>query len=300
MPRSLVLSAALLAGTAHAQTAGGPPGPWRFDVAATAVHQFTADVDDGGDVAIDRVFAQASVGYGFDRRTSIGLALGGGFTDFDFGSGATLGGGNPWGRIDELRVSLPIRFGVGEKIDALVIPTLRWNAEDGASFDDGRTEGVLAGATYRFTPNFAVGPGIGVFSALDEDVTVFPILVLDWNVTERLNIGTGGGFGATQGPGLEATYRFDGGFSVALGFRYESVQFRLNEDAPARNGIGEFETVPIYLLATYAPSPNASITAIAGLDVRGEATLMDEDGREIESRTVDPAPFLGLSGRLRF
>jgi hypothetical protein len=300
MQRVLPLAILCAAGAAHAQTPGAPTSPWRFDVAATAVHQFTSDLDDGGDVSIDRVFAQATVGYGFDRRTSVGLALGGGFTDFDFGGGATLGGGNPWGRIDELRVSLPIRFGVGDRIDALVIPSMRWNAEDGATFDDGRTEGVLAGAFYRFTPNFAFGPGVGVFSALDEDVNVFPILVLDWDVTDRLNIGTGGGFGATQGPGLEATYRFDGGFSLALGARYESVQFRLNEDAPARNGIGEFQTVPIYLLASYSPSSMTTITAIAGLDVAGEATLMDDDGREIESRDVDPAPFLGLSGRLRF
>jgi hypothetical protein len=285
--------------------AGGPaaaqaPSPWRIDTAASVVHQFAADLDIAGDLAITRGFGQVSLGYGFTPRTSVGLALSAGVTDYDFGSGATLGGVDPWGRIDEYRVSLPVRFGVADGIDGFVIPSVRWNGESGADTSDSRTEGVLAGASWRVSPNFAIGPGLGVFTELDDDTNVFPILVLDWDVTDRFNIGTAPGFGATQGPGLQATYRLDGAISLAAGLRQESVRFRLDSGGTTPDGIGETQTTPLYVQATWAPTPSASVSAIAGVDVMGEVTLRDRDGNRIESRDVDPAPFLGLSGRLRF
>jgi hypothetical protein len=290
------LAAVALAAPASAQA----PSPWRIDTAASLVYQFSADLDIGGDVAITRGFGQVSLGYGFGPRTSVALALSAGFTDYDFGGGATLGGVEPWGRIDEYRISLPVRFGIADGIDGFVIPSVRWNGESGADSGDSRTEGVIAGASWRLSPSFAIGPGLGVFTELDDDTNVFPILVLDWDVTDRLNIGTGSGFGATQGPGLEASYRLDDAITLSAGFRYESVRFRLDSNGPTPNGIGETQTTPIYLQASWAPSPMMSVTAIAGVDVMGEVTLRDSQGSRIESRDVDPAPFVGLSGRLRF
>lgn len=299
-PARLGLPAALAAVAAVPPVAAQSPSPWRIDTAASLIYQFSADLDIGGDVAITRGFGQVGVSYGFTPRSSIGLALSAGFTDYDFGGGATLGGVKPWERIDEYRISLPMRFGVADGIDAFLIPSVRWNGESGADSSDSRTEGVLAGASWRLAPTFAIGPGLGVFTELDDETNVFPILLLDWDVTDRLKVGTGSGFGATQGPGLEASYRLDDGITVTGGFRYESVRFRLDSNGPTPNGIGETQTTPIYLQATWAPSPLASVSAIAGVDVMGEVTLRDPAGNRIESRDVDPAPFLGLSGRLRF
>ena len=299
--RLATLAATLLAaGSAAAASPPAPGGPWVFSAGAGAVRQFESGLDGGGDVSIDRAFGTASVSYAFDRRTSVGVAIGGGLFDYDFTNGATLGGGDPWGRINEARISAPIRFGVADSVDVTVVPSLRWNAENGVDFDGGRTEGVIAGAVYRVSPSLAIGPGFGVFSALSDDVTVFPFLALDWDVTDRINIGTGSGFGATQGPGLEVTYRFDCGWRVAAGARWEEVEFRLDESGPAPDGIGRTRTLPLFVTASYAVAETATLSAIAGLDVAGEVTLMDRDGREIESRDVDPAPFFGFGGSLRF
>lgn len=308
MRTALALASTLIAGAAAAQNAPATApgsgtvaqGPWVLGAAAGVVHQFESGLDGGGDVSIDRAFGQVSLSYAFDRRTSVGVALSGGLFAYDFSNGATLGGGDPWGRINEARIGLPIRFGLGEAIDVTVVPSLRWNAENGVSFDDGRTEGVIAGAVYRVSPGFAIGPGIGVFSQLSDDASVFPFLVLDWDVTDRINIGTASGFGATQGPGLEVTYRFDGGWRVAAGARWEEVEFRLDDSGPAPDGIGETQTLPLFVTATYAPTPMTSLSAIVGLDVMGEVTLMDRNGGKIESREIDPAPFIGLGGSLRF
>jgi hypothetical protein len=300
--RLIVALAALtpVGALAQAPSQSGPPSPWRFRVEAGAVHQFESDLDSAGSVSINRAFGRATLGYGFGPRTSIGLSLGAGVWDYDFSGGANLGGGEPWSTVRDYRISVPMRFGVSDTITAFVIPSLRFDAESGASMDDGRTEGVLAGAAWRFTPSLSIGPGVGVFTTLEDDVTVFPILLLDWDVTERLNIGTGGGLGATQGPGLNATYRVTDALTIGLGARYEDLEFRLDDSGPAPDGIGSESGVPVYATATYTPNPRVSVSVIGGVEFGGELTLSDSAGREIDSRDVDPAPFLGLSGSLRF
>jgi hypothetical protein len=304
LDRSAVLggAAAMLLGLpAAAQTAeGAPPSPWRVTTQAGAVRQFDADLGDRGSVAVTRAFGQLSVGYGFDRRTSVGVSLGAGIDDYDFSDGAGLGGAEPWDAVADYRISFPVRFGVGEAVDAIVIPSVRWRAETDASLDDGRTEGVLAGASWRLSEGFSIGPGVGVFSELDGGTQVFPVLLLDWDVTERLNIGTGGGFGATQGPGLDATWRATDAASITIGARYESLEFALDDDGPAPDGFGEETATPVYLAASWTPTPQLALTAIAGVEFGGELTLRDRDGREIDSADYDPAPFLGLTGSLRF
>ena len=302
MHRHPLIAVAALAGhfLSAVPASAQAPSPWRIETAASAVHQFRSDLDAGGDVAIDRVFGQVSLGYGFSQRTSVGLALSAGFTDYDFGGGATLGGGTPWGRIDEYRLSVPVRMGLTDSIDGFAIASVRWNGESDADTGDSRSEGVLAGASWRLAPNFAIGPGVVVFNELGDETDVFPILLLDWDVTDRLNIGTAPGFGATQGPGLQASYTLIDTLTVAVGGRYESVRFRLDDTGPAPDGIGETQTTPLYVQATWSPAPLISVGAIAGVDVMGEVTLRNRDGDRIETREIDPAPFLGLSGRLRF
>ncbi|TVQ55639.1 MAG: hypothetical protein EA355_09235 [Rhodobacteraceae bacterium] len=285
-----------------APAAGQVPNPWRFEVSGLGVHQFAADLDGGpGDVAITRVFGRASVAYSFTPRVSIGLSLGAGTTDFDFGGGASLGGiVSPWSRIDDYRISAPVRFGIGDDVSAFIIPSVRWNGESGASTSDSQTEGVIAGAVWRVSPSLSIGPGVGAFSRLGSGSTVLPILLLDWDITDRLSVGTGSGLAATEGPGLEARYGLTETFTLAAGARYESVRFRLDRDGPTSNGIGETQTLPIYVSATWAPSPRTNLSALLGLDVGGEVTLRDSGGGRIESRDIDPAPFLGVAGQLRF
>jgi hypothetical protein len=291
----------LVGAPAAAQPAeGAPASPWRLTSQIGAVRQFDADLDDRGSVAVTRAFGQATLGYGFDRRTSVGVGIGVGRDDYDFSDGAGLGGATPWDVVEDYRLSLPVRFGIGDTVDAIVLPSVRWRAETDASLGDGRSEGVLAGASWRLSPNLSVGPGVGVFSELDGGTQVFPVLLLDWDVTDRLTVGTGGGFGATQGPGLEATWRATDAASITLGARYESLEFALDDEGPAPGGFGEETATPIYLAASWAPSPLVSVSAVAGVEVGGELTLRDRTGREIDSEGYDPAPFIGLSGSLRF
>ena len=293
------VTAAIGASAASAQQ-GRPDGPWRFGVEGGAVHQFDADIDGGGSVSATRWFVQPSVGYGFDRDTSVGLSFGYGQTHYDFSDGARIGGLWPWDTVRDMRLSLPVRFSPWEDVTAIVIPSVRFNAETGADLSDGRTEGVLAGASWRVSDDFAIGPGFGLFSDLEGGTDAFPILLIDWDITDTLSLSTGRGLAATRGPGLTLTWAATETMSFGVGGRWENVKFRLNDDGAAPGGVGEEEAIPVFATATWRPAPFASVSAIAGVEFGGSLTISDRDGRELASSDYDAAPFLGLSGALRF
>lgn len=287
--------------------AAGPPGgqraigPWVFSLSGGGVHQSRTDLDDSsGDFNVTRSFIQGSGGYAFNRRTSVSLSLGLGEADYGFSDTVSIGGGKPWGRIRDYRVSLPVRFGVGDRGNAIVVPSLRSFAEKGASLDDGRTEGLLAGFGWRFSERLEIGPGVGWFSSIGDDSQLIPILVIDWDITDRLKLSTGGGLAATQGPGLTLDWRASDKVTIGLTGRYERVRFRLDDDGPAPGGIGQDESFPLVLTLGVAPWPTAQITAFAGVEFAGELRLENAQGDHIDTTKYDPAPLLGLSFRARF
>jgi hypothetical protein len=298
--RSRAAAAALSALAVACPVSAQERGPLGFAIGAGALYQMEADLEDGGGVAIARFFVEPSVRYAFDARTSLAFAIGYGETHYDFSGGAALGGDEPWERIRDARLSAALRFSPHENIDAIIIPSVRFNAESGADMNDGRTEGVLAGASWRFSDRFSIGPGIGWFTDIDGGSSVFPILLIDWEIVDGLTLSTGGGLGATQGPGLALDYALSNSWTVGVAGRYENTQFRLDDDGPAPDGIGEDRAFPLVATVSYSPNPGFSVSGFAGLEVGGELTLKDRNGVAVDEQDYDPAPVFGLSGRLRF
>lgn len=293
--------AALFAPAAAAQPAGVDTGPWRTQLQGGAVHQFDADLDDGGSFSVNRAFVEAGLAYAFSPRDSVGVAFGYGYDGYDFDTGGDgLAALDPWGDINDFRVSFPLRAGIGDNIDLFAVPSVTWRGESGADLGDAVTGGGLLGATYRFGDDLRLGAGFGAFSEIEDNATVFPILLIDWQVTESWSIETGQGLGATRGPGLTVNWTGIDRWRFTLGGRWETWRFRLDDDGPAPGGVGEEEAVPIYLAATYDVIPTVQLGVVGGLDVAGSLTLEDEDGRELADEDFDPTPFLGATFRARF
>lgn len=286
----------LLAGPALAEDGlpRGAPGPYVWTLDGFGAYQAPADLDGGGDLAIGRVFSGATFSRFDGPRDQIGLSFGVGRTWYEFGGGAeTL-----WDDTRDARISLPIRFSASDRATVTFVPSVRFEAEDGADLADGQTEGAIAAITWRFSDRLTVGPGLGVFSTLDGDADVFPILAIDWAITPRLSLSTLRGVGASQGPGLSLAYDVNDGLSLGIAGRFESVQFRLDDDGPAPGGIGETEATPLVATLNYAPNPGITASAFAGVELDGTIRLRDEDGRQQERRDLDPAAVLG--GQLTF
>ena len=251
--RLAVAGLLLILGTT-AQAQAPSPGGWDFTLDGGFAVQSEADLDGGaGAYSLDRVFLSAGVDYRWNYRNSVGLSVGGGTTEYTFkDAGATVDG--PWGDIDDLRVSVPMRFALGQTSTLFAIPTLRYNGESKADSGDSQTWGLLGGVAWRLNEDLTIGPGLGAFSRLEGSARVFPILLIDWNFGERWNLSTGRGLASSQGPGLTLGYRISEQWRLGLAGRYEETQFRLDENGSTPGGVGEDRALPLVFTAGWEPS----------------------------------------------
>lgn len=274
---------------------------WSTFIRGGAVNQFDTDLEEGGSYRATRFNLQAGQGYAWNRRSSVSLALSYSYDGYSFSSGNADGMAafKPWDDIHSMDLSLPIRWGIDNDWSTFLIPSVRSSGESGASFSETITGGVLAGFAYRFGDRLTVGPGLGVISQLEENATVFPILIINWRITDKLSLETGRGLAATLGPGLTLNYRANDRWSFLFGGRYEKLRFRLDEKGRVANGIGEDSSFPLFAGATYSFSPKSSISLVGGVELEGELRQEDEEGNRIVKETYDPAGFLGLTFRFR-
>lgn len=280
---------------------GFQPG-WSTFSRGGAVYQFDTDLDDGGSYSSTRFNIQAGHGYAWDPRTSVSLALGYSYDDFSFSKGRGFGMAalDPWDSIHSFRLSVPMRLGVDENWSAFLIPSVRSSGESGASFDDTITGGAFAGFAYRFGERLTLGPGIGIIGQLEDSATVFPVIIIDWQITDRISLTTGRGLAATLGPGVTLNYRASQMWNFAIGGRYEKLHFRLDKDGAVRSGIGEEKSFPLFVGCSYSFNPKATVSLVGGVEFDGKLRLEDEDGNRIRKESYDPGGYLGFTFNMRF
>jgi hypothetical protein len=126
---------------------------------------------------------------------------------------------------------------LGEGGTLFVVTTARYYGEDDADTSDGRTYGALVAAAWRLKPNLTIGPGIGVFSKLEDGTRVFPMLIIDWKISDRWFLSTMRGVSSSQGPGVALGYKASEQWTFGLSTRRENEEFRLDDDGPAPGGI---------------------------------------------------------------
>jgi hypothetical protein len=276
-------------------------GPWVYGIAGGAVQQFTTDLREAeGSFSVSRWFIQPSIAYAWDRDTMVALSIGAGESTYKFSDAANLDGLSPWDRIRDYRLSVPVRFAAGERSKVIIIPTIRTYAEAGVDLDRGRSEGLIAGVSWRINDRLVLGPGFGWFSEPGDTATAFPIIVIDWKLTQRLTLATGRGLAASPGPGLTLTYSLNRHWELGLTGRYEKVRFAVDDSGPAPAGFGQDRSLPLLLTIDYSPWPMTNINLLMGAEFEGELRLEDEDGEVLGDVSYDPAPILGFSFSSRF
>lgn len=298
----LSLSLLLSAAPAIAGNERPLPGdnPWQPSAQAAIVFQPESSLDTGEDVQVTRSFIEGGISRAWASGWRAKLSVGYGEDEYDFSGNAGFGGSDPWGRVRELRFSAFLQYAFDDRWTLFGIPSLRFNAEPGASLNDGRTEGLLAGAGYRLSDRLTIGPGLGVFSELEDDTSVFPILIIDWQITDRLSLETGRGFAASRGPGLRLVWVQSPRWQFALGGRYEKLRFRLDDQGVAPGGVGEDTAVPLYAMAEFRYSPDIKFSLFGGTRVGGELRLEDASGHRLRESDLSSTPFFGASFQANF
>lgn len=273
---------------------------WRWEVEGGAVSQSESSIDSGGEIGINRYVVDLSTSRRYATGTRVGVSLSYGQSRYDFSGAVKLGSPNPWDRVQQASLSASVFYSLDEHWTLYGIPSLRFDGENGVSFSDGQTMGLLTGASYRFSDRLTIGPGLGVFGELEDDTSLFPILIVDWKITDSLTLETGRGFAASRGPGLQLRWRHSPAWQFAVGGRYEKQRFRLDNEGVAPGGVGEDRAVPVFVSADYKLTANSALSVFGGVEVNGSVRLEDSSGRQLSKSDLADAPFFGAALRTRF
>lgn len=273
-----------------------PLSKWSTEFRAGYLHQFNAGFEEArGTFDVDRFVSRVSLSYRPDYANRISLSIGYDRNDYGFSNASGLSGMDPWSGIHTLRVGAPVRWRIHDSWTLFVVPAIRWTAADGANWAKAMSGGGFVGVAWRINDRLTLGPGLGALTQLEDSPTYFPVLIIDWNITESLKLETGRGLGASLGPGLQLSHALGKSWRVALGGRYERFRFRLDTDAPSPDGIGQDKAVGLYLGARYSWGTKGSVSVFAGGNFGGELRLEDSDGNEVAASDYDAVPFVGFS-----
>lgn len=259
---------------------------------ATAFHRFSTDLDAGGDVSSQTYYARAGAPLVRGDDRFLALSLGYGIDVYDFGGGVL---GSPWGDVHRVQLSAPMSFDLANGWSLFGLPSVRSTRELDADFGDSITGGAILGGSRRINERLTLGPGVGFQSQLEDDVSVFPALLIDYRVSDALSLTTGPTIGATLGPGLSLNYTVSDTVSLSLGARYEKLRFRLDD-----GGVGEDRTIPLFGAVTFSAGDHWRMSLLGGVDFGRELSHEDGGGRTLAESDADPAPFVGLHAGFRF
>jgi hypothetical protein len=285
---------AMISGAVQAQGTG-----WAPFVSVTPVYQGKGDLDGGGDYsALSTILRAGMLGdLGGGRRA--GVVLNYDYTNYDFSSPGAFGGVAPWGAVQRYGIAAPLSLAVSEGWFLGVTPSIDWIHEKGAKVDQSLTWGAVFSATKFQADGNRLGFGLAVFARI-EQTSVFPLLIVDWKLSDRWRLTNPLPAGPTGPAGLELDYRFDGGWNVGLGVARRTTRFRLSDTGPAANGVGEERGVPIFLRATRGFGAGVSLNLYGGFSAAGQLRVEDSSGRDLRSVNVGAAPLFGATLSARF
>ncbi len=269
---------------------------WGPSIKAGSVYNFETDMEGGGSFDVNRYFMEVGMArmWAFDRMVAV--SAGYGQDDYRFSGLGT----EPWNNIDNYRLGLFARWALDEKWVLFAGPSLRSYGEAGTDLDDALVGTFFGGVSYRFGDRLTLGPAFLAAGQIEENTQYFPVLLVNWNITEKLSLETGGGFAATAGPGLSMVYDYSKKWKFSITTRYEDKRFRLNGEGLAKNGVGEDRNIPIIGTIGYFFYPSGHISAIIGYNFDGKLSADDERGQNIYQREYDATPSMGLITSFRF
>jgi hypothetical protein len=298
--RSLGLAALLVLGGAPdallAQSSGATASPprWQPFASVTPWGQGSAELDAGGDFRASGAIVRAGVSGPVGNGHRAGLTLSYDYTDYRFSAPTAFGGFAPWDDVQRIGLGAPLLFRGSTGWSYLVTPLVDYIGEDDAKSSETVTYGAVIGASKHFDSDRQLGFAVGVFNQL-EKVRVYPFILVDWKVTDRLRLVNPLLVGPTGGAGLELNYRFDGGWILGGGAAYRTIRFRLKETGAFPNGIGEQRGVAGFVHAARPLGRALRLDLYAGAIFGGELRVENASGDGLITEKFDPAPLVGAT-----
>ena len=308
---AVLMSPILLVSTVSAQTEPPEREPWvdqepdfdlQFTAGARFEHQFKSEIDDGGSMTVSRFNAGLGVGAPITDRLSINGLLRYEYDHYRFrGSSGAFGGDQPWRNVHTVSFGAVLNADLTNDWRVFGGPIFQFSGESGARATDSFIGGGIIGTSFDFSDDLTIGGGVGIVSQIEDSVRVFPVIVLNWQITEELRLSSQSARSASDFGGLELIYQFHPQWEVAFGGAYRFRRFRLDSsDTDASRGVGQDSYLPLWGRITYNFAPQASVTAFGGASLNGRLDLEDRDGNRLAREDYDNASFVGVALNVRF
>ena len=275
----------------------GKGTPWTFKIMGGYSHRFDADLSGGGGIEQNRYSMGAEFRVKIDLDTDVTIAGAGQIFDYEFNGFTGLGGKDPWGDIGLITAGAIFRHRPFNDWEVWGGPYINWAWENGTDFNDSFIAGGIAGLSFKFGEDLRIGAGLGANSRLEESARFYPVFDLYWKITDDWSLETRGL--GVQRQGLELIYKLPDDWEIAGGVGYEYLQFRLDDDGIASDGVGQDTSIPLWLRIG-KDIGDFRFDLFASLITAGRLKLIDADGRGINSSDYDATPALGAYLSLRF
>jgi hypothetical protein len=269
-----------------------------FFGAVSPIYRFPAKVNGGGTLSVTSVYFNAGLIKQIDPEWKLGLSFTYEFDDYNFSGLRDFRVPRPWKEVQRLGFSIPIFYSFKEKWKLVIVPTAQFSGEFGAKVNQAMVYGGAAGISYTFGPKVTLGVGVAGYADLEE-ARVFPFPIVKLKLGDRIRLTNPFRVSPAGPAGLELSYGLTKNWEIGLGAAFRSHRFRLDYNGPLPNGIGEYNSVPVFARLSYQPFPAAGLDVYAGASLLNKIYVEDSEGNELYRTKHEVAPLLGatISGR---
>ena len=295
----LVLTAALPVAAETAEPSRGAEAPRRWEVLAEQRYRRVGGLGNG-------VGSLAWHDSGFGVRAGAfvpgpGLLRGGVdyvYTRFSLGSPLRLGGAGSktLGDVAEIRLSVQVFTPWSRTWSSQLFGVLSSAFESRAAPDDAVSGAVALGVTRRFSGRLSAGFGALLLHQLDSRaVTVVPIALVDWRITDRLALRSRQDVTLTYV--LDARQRLSVAGVVSF---FDRKQFRLDDSGAVSGGTVEIGGYVVGGRVTWRPAPGLALEGGVEAPLGQSLRVHDRSGRTVFDTDMDDGLQLRVSVRYRF
>lgn len=281
----------------HAQPVA--PGTTSTSFSLTGINQFSTGLDQGGNFNWFETDARLRMTRQFSSEWAAGFSVGYGYDKWFWNDARAFGNQAPWKNISTPSIGLSVQYSPLPGLIFAFNPSIEWAAEDGVGTAGSSIYGAVISAANRFNKDLTLGIGAGVFRELGE-TKVFPYLVVNWKITDKLTLRNPLPAGPAGGAGLELAYAIDSQWSVGVGGAYRKYRFRLNDSGPFAGGVGQNRMIPVFARVSYAFTPSTALDFYASAVTGGIVQAESADGSRSQSVGYNTGLGLALNFSHRF
>ena len=219
-------------------------------------------------------------------------------TRFAFASDTRLGaaGSEPFRHVQEVRLSAQLLTPLSKTWSSQIFGAVTSAFESGAAPADALGGIAALGVMYRSSERLSTGLGALLLRPLgNRDITVVPIALVDWQVTDRLAL--------RSRQDITLTYLLDPRrrLSVAaVASFFDRKQFRLDERGMIPDGVAELKGFEVGSRVTWEPSPALTVHGAVEAALGQNLHLENDAGREIVDLDLEDALRLSFAVDYRF